>query len=162
MLTSAVISESPLQIREGGLDHPDVVALLREHLHDFAQLSPPESMHALGLDALRGADVSFWSAWEDEQLLGFGALKRLDDRHGEIKSMRTAPAHLRKGVAAALLRHILDESVHRGFRRLSLETGAMAEFSPAHRLYARFGFVECAPFAQYVEDPNSVFMTREL
>ena len=162
MLSSAVISESTLQIREGVLDHPDVVALLREHLHDFAQLSPPESMHALGLDALRSADVSFWSAWKDEQLLGFGALKRLDTSHAEIKSMRTAPVHIRKGVAAALLRHILEHAAQRGYRRLSLETGAMAEFVPAHRLYARFGFVECGPFAQYVEDPNSVFMTKEL
>jgi putative acetyltransferase len=151
-----------MHIRAGGLDHPEVVALLREHLHGLAQLSPPESMHALGLDGLRGADVSFWSAWEDEQLLGFGALKRLDDRHAEIKSMRTAPAHLRQGVAAAILRHLLDEAVRRGYRRLSLETGSMAEFAPAHRLYARFGFVACGPFAQYVEDPNSVFMTKEL
>ncbi len=154
--------ETSMQIREGGLDHPDVIALLRAHLQNFAQLSPPESMHALGLDGLRGAGVWFWTAWKDEQLLGFGALKRLDDRHAEIKSMRTAPAQLRKGVAAALLRHILDEAARRGYRRLSLETGSMAEFVPAHRLYAQFGFVECAPFAQYIEDPNSLFMTKEL
>jgi putative acetyltransferase len=151
-----------MDIRDGGLDHPEVIALLREHLHGLAQLSPPESMHALDLDSLRAADVSFWSVWEDEQLLGFGALKHLDDRHAEIKSMRTAAAHLRRGIAAAMLRHILDAATQRGYRRLSLETGSMAEFAPAHCLYAQFGFVECGPFAQYVEDPNSVFMTKKL
>ncbi|HEY2344759.1 MAG TPA: GNAT family N-acetyltransferase [Xanthomonadaceae bacterium] len=151
-----------MEIREGGLDHPDVVVLLRAHLGEFAQLSPPESMHALGFDALRDRDVAFWSAWEDGALLGFGALKHLDPAHAEIKSMRTARAHLRKGVAAALLQRILDEATRRGYRRLSLETGSAREFAPAHRLYERFGFATCGPFAGYVEDTHSVFMTREM
>jgi putative acetyltransferase len=150
-----------MDIREGGLEHPDVLALLREHLQGLARLSPPESVHALGLDALRQPDVDFWSAWRDDALLGFGALKRLDAAHAEIKSMRTARAHLCQGVAAALLRHLLDTAGRRGLGRLSLETGSAREFAPAHRLYARFGFVPCGPFADYADDPHSVFMTRE-
>jgi putative acetyltransferase len=125
-------------------------------------VSPPESVHALDLERLRKPDVTFWSVWHDSQLLGCGALKELDARHGEIKSMRTATAHLRKGVAASLMRHILEESRRRSYRRLSLETGSMAAFAPARGLYTRFGFQPCGPFADYVEDPNSVFMTREL
>ena len=151
-----------MHIRDGGLDHPAVITLLREHLGEFAQLSPPESVHALGLEALRHRDIAFWSAWEDQTLLGFGALKRLDDLHAEIKSMRTAREHLRRGVAAALLQRLLDEAARRGYRRLSLETGSAGEFAPAHRLYERFGFCACAPFAGYIEDPHSLFMTREL
>ena len=94
--------------------------------------------------------------------MGCGALKQLDPLHGEIKSMRTASAHLRTGVAAKLLQHILEEADRRCYRRLSLETGSMEAFVPAHRLYAGFGFRPCGPFADYAEDPYSVFMTREL
>lgn len=153
---------SLMEIREGGLAHPAVIDLLREHLHGLAQLSPPESVHALGVDALRRPGIDFWSAWEGDHLLGFGALKRLDSTHAEIKSMRTAHEHLRQGVGAALLCHLLDQAAQRGIRRLSLETGSAREFMPAHLLYQRFGFVACAPFADYVDDPNSVFMSKEL
>ena len=124
--------------------------------------SPPESVHALPLEGLRKPEITFWTAWEKSELLGFGALKELDSQHGEIKSMRTSSRHLRKGVAAALLNYILDEAAGRGYRRLSLETGSMKAFEPARRLYARTGFIFCGPFADYVEDPNSVFMTKEL
>jgi len=125
-------------------------------------LSPPESVHALDLEALRGPDVTFWTVWSDGELLGCGALKELSATHGEIKSMRTAPAHLRRGVARAMLRHILREATERGYGRLSLETGSMRAFSPARKLYESFGFAYGAPFADYREDPNSVFMTKEL
>jgi putative acetyltransferase len=124
--------------------------------------SPPESVHALDLEALRKPDITFWSAWQDAELLGCGALKELDLLHGEIKSMRTAARHLRKGIAARLLRHIIEEAERRSYRRLSLETGSMEAFAPARRLYTRFGFRQCGPFGSYSEDPNSVFMTREL
>jgi len=124
--------------------------------------SPPESIHALDLDALRKPEITFWSAWEDGELMGCGAIKELDSRHGEIKSMRTASAHLRKGVAAALLRRMFDEAKRRSYRQLSLETGSTEAFAPAHRLYAAFGFKLCGPFADYVDDPFSVFMTREV
>lgn len=151
-----------MEIRSHGPGHPQVARLLDEHLRGMAQLSPPESIHALDHDALRAPEVSFWSVWDGDELLGCGALKQLDARHGEIKSMRTASAHRGRGVASHLLQHILDEAVRRGYRRLSLETGAMAGFAPAHRLYARFGFAACAPFADYREDPHSLFMSRML
>jgi putative acetyltransferase len=151
-----------MQIRAGELDHPEVIALLREHLQGMARLSPPESIHALDLDGLRRPEISFWSAWQGEELLGCGALKQLDPEHGEIKSMRTAARHLRKGVAAAMLDHLIDEAGRRAYRRLSLETGSMDGFEPARRLYTRFGFDPCEPFADYVDDPNSVFMTKHL
>lgn len=151
-----------MEIRAGGLDHPAVVALLREHLQSMHLHSPPESVHALDLGALRDSRITFWSVRQHDALLGCGALKELDSQHGEIKSMRTATAHLRKGVAAQLLRHIIGEARQRAYRRLSLETGSMAAFEPARRLYARFGFKPCGPFAQYVDDPHSVFMTLAL
>jgi putative acetyltransferase len=151
-----------MHIRLDDLTGPDIIHLLREHLQGVAQHSPPESIHALDLDGLRRPDITFWTVWNDSQLMGCGALKELDRRHGEIKSMRTSASHLRKGVAARLIQHILDEAGRRGYERVSLETGSMEGFAPARRLYARFGFVTCGPFAGYVEDPNSVFMTRAL
>lgn len=151
-----------MHIRSGELDHPQVIALLREHLRGMAELSPPESVHALDLDGLKRPDVSFWSAWDEDDLLGCGALKQLDAEHGEIKSMRTAAAHRRRGVAAALLEHLLGEAGRRRYRRLSLETGSMEGFEPARSLYARYGFDYCGPFADYRDDPNSVFMSKAL
>ncbi len=151
-----------MEIRIGDLDTPEVVALLREHLQSMHLHSPPDSIHALDLESLRKPDITFWSAWEGSELLGCGAMKELDPLHGEIKSMRTVSAHLRKGVAARLLEHITDEAKRRSYQRLSLETGSMQAFSPAHRLYASFAFEPCGPFADYVEDPYSIFMTRRI
>jgi putative acetyltransferase len=144
------------------LTDPRITDLLSEHLRDMARHSPPESIHALDLDGLRRPEISFWTAWDGDALLGCGALKELDPAHGEIKSMRTAQAHRRKGVAAAMLTHLLGEATRRSYRQLSLETGSMQAFEPARRLYASFGFTYCGPFADYIEDPNSVFMTRAL
>lgn len=124
--------------------------------------SPPESVHALDLEGLRSPEITFWSAWQEGELLGCGALKQLDTQHGEVKSMRTARAHLRKGVASGILQHIINEAERRSYNRLSLETGSMVAFEPAQALYASFGFEYCGPFADYNEDPNSVFMTRQL
>jgi putative acetyltransferase len=151
-----------MEIRVDDVTGPEIVALLVEHRRSMFLHSPPESVHALDLDALRRPDVTLWTLWEKEELLGCGALKELDPTHGEIKSMRTAASHLRKGVAARLMEHMLAEARRRGYRRLSLETGSPAAFDPARRLYERFGFQPCGPFAEYVEDPYSVFMTREL
>lgn len=148
-----------LTIRPDDLQDPLVHALLREHLAGVALHSPPESIHALDLDGLRAPGMSFWTVWDGEDLLACGALKELDPTHGEVKSMRTAAAHLRKGAARAMLDHIVAEARHRGYRRLSLETGTAAAFEPAHRLYASAGFVPCGPFADYVDDPYSCFMT---
>ncbi|MFK8017288.1 MAG: GNAT family N-acetyltransferase [Gammaproteobacteria bacterium] len=124
--------------------------------------SPPESVHALDLSALRSPDVTFWSIWEDTELLGCGALKQLDAHHGEIKSMRTASGHLGRGVASEMLTHMMDTSRQRGYTRISLETGSGEAFEPAHALYLKFGFAYCGPFAQYTEDPFSRFMTLEI
>lgn len=155
--------ESSMHIAIDDLRGDDIVALLQAHLDDMHRHSPPESVHALDLDALRRPEITFWTLRDDRGgLMGCGALKQLDEAHGEIKSMRTAAAHLRKGVAATLLRHVLRTARERGYRRLSLETGAPEAFAPARELYARFGFTECGPFADYVEDPYSVFMTLEL
>jgi len=151
-----------MDIRVDDLSGAAISRLIREHLQGMAAQSPPESVHALGLEALRKPGITFWSVWQDSELLGCGALKELDARHGEIKSMRTASAHLRKGVAARLLEHILDEGRRRSYHRLSLETGSMEAFAPARSLYARFGFRCCGPFADYLEDPHSVFMTKKL
>ncbi|MDR6885024.1 putative acetyltransferase [Bacillus sp. 3255] len=151
-----------LTIKLDDLSGPEVAALINEHLQNMSALSPPESMHALNLDGLKRPDVTFWSAWEQDELAGCGALKELNREHGELKSMRTAANHLRKGVARRVLEHIMEEAKRRGYQRLSLETGSMEEFQPAIKLYASFGFQECGPFADYEEDPNSVFMTKEL
>ena len=152
----------PMRIVLDDLSGPEIASLIGEHLRDMHLHSPPESIHALGLEKLRQPDITFWTVWDGSELMGCGALKELDTKHGEIKSMRTAAAHLRKGVASAMLRHILDEARRRGYERLSLETGAMAAFEPARQMYARFGFVGCGPFGDYVPDPNSVFMTLEI
>ncbi|WP_110669967.1 GNAT family N-acetyltransferase [Salinicola halophilus] len=151
-----------MHIIRDDLRGPDIAALLQAHLDDFAPHSPPESRHALDLEALRQPDVYFYTVWEDDDLLGCGAFKRLDARHAEIKSMRTDSRHLRRGVARALLTHLIDEARAAGFERLSLETGSVAHFAPARQLYAAFGFETCGPFGDYVEDPYSVFMTRSL
>jgi len=139
-----------------------IVALIKEHHLSMFEHSPPESVHALNVDGLKKPDVTFWSAWEDGQLLGCGALKELDAGHGELKSMRTAAEHLRKGVARKILEHIIGEARNRGYKRISLETGSMDAFMPARKLYESFGFEYCGPFADYAEDPYSSFMTRAL
>jgi putative acetyltransferase len=151
-----------MNIQLDDLTGPEIHQLLQQHLQGMALHSPPESIHALDLDALRQPGITFWTAWENDELLGCGALKELDDRHAEIKSMRTATAHLRKGVANAMLTHVVEEAKQRGYRRLSLETGSAAAFEPARRLYAAFGFTFCEPVEGYALDPFSVFMTREL
>ncbi len=151
-----------MEIKIDDLKGHEVSQLLLEHLQSMRRISPPESVHALDVDGLRKPDVTFWTVWENGELLGCGALKELDHEHGEVKSMRTASQHLRKGVAGRLLAYILDEARRRGYRRISLETGSQKEFEPAHKLYAAHGFTFCDPFADYVDDPNSVFMTKAL
>jgi len=151
-----------LEIRVDDLTGHKVRALIAEHLQGMFLHSPPESVHALDLDGLKRPDVTFWSVWEQDELLGCGALKELDRQHGEVKSMRTASAHLRKGVARRMMEHIVEEAKRRGYTRLSLETGSMEAFEPARKLYESFGFRYCGPFADYEEDPNSAFMTKEL
>lgn len=149
-------------IRRDDLAGPEIQALLAEHLRSMYELSPPESVHALDLAALRQPDITFWTIWSDAGLLGCGALKELDPRTGEVKSMRTARAHRGKGVAKAVLAHLLEEALARGYTAVKLETGSLPAFEPARRLYEGFGFHYGPPFGDYVEDPNSVFMTLDL
>jgi len=151
-----------VRITEGGLDDPEVIALLGEHLQGMADHSPPESIHALDVDGLRAPDITFWTMRDGDAVVGCIALKQLDARHGEIKSMRTASAHLRKGAGAALLEHLIAEARRRRYERLSLETGSGPGFEAAHALYLKFGFEYCGPFGDYREDPFSRFMTMVL
>jgi len=150
------------RIKLDDLSGPEIAELLEEHLNDMHLHSPPESVHALDLDKLRQPDITFWSIWSENELVGCGALKELDPHHGEIKSMRTRAKFRGQGAAKLMLGNILDEANRRGYTRLSLETGSMAAFEPARRLYLSHGFTRCGPFADYVLDPNSVFMTLEL
>jgi putative acetyltransferase len=151
-----------MHITEGGLDDQRVVELLRTHVAPARAETAPGSAHALDLSGLRAPEVTFWSAWEDDAVVAVGALKRLSADHGEIKSMHTAESARGRGVGSAMLRQIMAAARAGGLSRLSLETGSWPYFAPARALYARHGFVECAPFADYRPDPNSVFMTLAL
>lgn len=149
-------------ISEDDPRRPDVTELLEAHLALMRSLSPPESVHALDLDGLTASDVTFWTLREEGRVFACGALKSLDGKHCEIKSMHTAEAARGRGLADAMLRHILLEARARGMARISLETGRPDTFAPAQRLYARHGFTECPPFADYTDDPFSLCMTRTL
>lgn len=152
-----------IEVREGGLDLPEVQALLRLHLESMHAISPRESVHALDLSGLRQPEIRFLTAWEDGELLGCGALKQLDPTHGEVKSMRTDPQRLRRGAAAALLSHILNLARERGYKRVSLETGSGPTFEASLALYRQFGFTPCEPFGDYPgNDPFSRFLSRVL
>ncbi len=151
-----------MDIRLGGLDTPQVTTLLAEHVADMRRYSPPESVHTLDLDRLGTPDLTFWSLWDGDEVMGCAALRELDRTHGELKSMRTSTAYRRRGVAAALLDHVVAEARRRGYERLSLETGSPAEFAPARTMYAAYGFTECGPFGPYVADDFSVFLTLDL
>jgi putative acetyltransferase len=151
-----------LQIKIDDLTHPKVAELLQGHLDDMYATSPAKSVHALDIEKLRKPDITFWTAWQQQDLLGCGALKTLSAQHAEIKSMRTARQHLRKGVAARMLQHIMLQAKSRDLQRLSLETGSQLFFQPAITLYKTYGFEFCEPFADYKDDPNSKFMTLAL
>ncbi len=151
-----------ITIREDDPRRPEIAELLTLHATTARAQSPPESAHALDIEALCAADITFWAAWDETGVLGFGALKELTLGHGEIKSMHTVAAQRGRGVGARILAQIVAEAQRRGYARLSLETGSMEFFAPARALYARAGFRTCAPFASYREDPNSVYMTLDL
>ena len=151
-----------MEIKIDDLTDIRTIELIRTHLAGMAENSPAESIHALNVAELKRDHITFYSAWEDNDILGCGALKELTTKHGEVKSMRTAEKHLRKGIASAILQHIINEAKIRGYTKLSLETGSMEAFQPAHRLYESFGFTYCEPFDNYIDDPNSVFMTMHL
>ncbi|TDB97764.1 GNAT family N-acetyltransferase [Actinomadura sp. 7K534] len=144
------------------LSGAQIAEFLGEHIKEMRAVSPLESKHALDLDALRRSEITFWSVLDGETVVGCGAVKRLDAEHAELKSMRTAPERRGSGIASLLLEHILAEAKRAGSSRMSLETGSADYFVTARKLYERFGFTYCEPFADYKPDPNSVFMTRSL
>jgi putative acetyltransferase len=145
------------------LSGPAIAAFLTEHIEEMRSITPLESKHALDLDGLRRPEITFWSVLDgDEAVVGCGAVKALDASHAELKSMRTAGARKRSGIASLLLEHILAEATRMGFARISLETGSADFFRPARSLYEKYGFDYCEPFADYQLDPHSVFMTRTL
>jgi putative acetyltransferase len=151
-----------MKITDDGLNDPRVQTLLVYHFHTARAETAPGSAHALDLSGLKAPDIHFWSAWEGDCVIAVGALKRLSESHGEIKSMHTEQSHRRNGVGSAMLRHIIERARQMGLSRLSLETGSWPYFNPARELYRRHGFVECPPFDGYTPDPNSVFMTLEV
>lgn len=151
-----------MRIEIDNLERPQVLALLEEHLQDMYATSPPESVHALDVSKLKLPSITFWTGWDGEQLLGCVAMSQLEDGHAELKSMRTTPSARKQGVASRLLNHVIEQAKHQGIQRLSLETGSMAFFEPAHRLYEKHGFTYCEPFGDYQPDPNSRFMTLAL
>ena len=149
----------PIEIIIDDLTNPEVVKFLNDHLRHMIDVTPPGCVHALDVDALKKPEITFWSVWEGPLLVGCGALKELDPKHAELKSMRTAPSHLGRGIASRLLEYILSVARQRGYLRVSLETGSYEAFQPARNLYAKFGFTYCGPFSDYTDDPNSIFMT---
>lgn len=151
-----------MRVERDDLSRPEVIALVEHHLRSMHEISPPDQVFALDLSGLRHPSVSFWTVWDGDDLLGMGGLKHLDDTHGEIKSMRTAPAALRRGAAKAMLAHIVREAKARGYRRLSLETGSNAPFAPAWAMYDRAGFVPCGPFAGYTDTSFSRYFALDL
>jgi len=151
-----------MRIIPGDFSDPRVRDLVYTHQTRARAETAVGSAHALDLTALQSPDISFWTIWNDETLLGIGALKRLSADHGEIKSMHIVESIRRKGAGRAMLNHIIATARARGMKRLSLETGSWEYFEPARALYRSHGFVECPPFADYLPDPNSVFMSLDL
>lgn len=151
-----------MDIRPDDLSGEEIARFLLEHLSNMRAITPEGSVYAHDLERLKGPDITFWSAWEGGALVGCAALKELDARSGEIKSMRTAEAWRRRGVGGALVRHIEAEATSRGYERLYLETGATDRFDAARALYARHGFEPCGSFGDYRDDPHSFFMSKRL
>ena len=149
----------PFDIRPGDFADPRVIALLEHHYAENRAVSPPESCHVLDYSAMQVPEITFFTLWEGEELLGMGALKRIDAEEGEVKAMHTAAAFRRKGAGRLMLAHLIAEARAANLERLSLETGSWDYFLPSRRLYAALGFRECGPFGSYSEDPNSVFMS---
>jgi putative acetyltransferase len=151
-----------LRIEVDDVTRPQVLALLEEHLRNMYELTPPEFVFAFDASKLRAPGITFWTAWQDDTLLGCAALKELSPVQGEIKSMRTPASLRRTGAGRALLNHLIAVARERGYQELFLETGRQPEFVPAHMLYRSAGFRDCGPFGDYTDNGNSVFMTLKL
>ena len=147
---------------ENNFDHPEVNSLLTKHFIELRSVSPEGSTHVLDIPGLKISSIKFWSLWDNDQLLGCGALKFLSETHGEFKSIRVADKHRKKGMGEKIISHLIAEAKKIGIRKLSIETGAGEFFLPARKLFMKFGFKSCKPFAHYKEDPNSCYFDLEI
>ena len=157
-----LLALSGIRIREDDLAGDDIARFLREHLEEMYEITPPQSVRAFDLEALRSPGITFWSAWRKDKLLGCAALREIDAGTGEIKSMRVSKAHRGEGLGSKILEHIIGEAKRRDYEYLKLETGALPEFEAARAFYLRYGFEYCGPFADYPDDPNSAFLEKRL
>jgi putative acetyltransferase len=151
-----------MRIEIDDLTRQPVLDLLSEHLANMYEITPAEQVFALDVSQLKAPEITFWTVWQADVLLGCGALKALSPTHAEVKSMRTPKAARRQGAGRAVLAHMIGVARERGYHALSLETGSQPEFVPAHKLYESFGFVVCGAFGTYEEHWSSVFMTLKL
>ena len=147
---------------ENNFDHPEVNSLLTKHFIELRSVSPEGSAHVLDIPGLKISSIKFWSLWDNNQLIGCGALKFLSDTHGEFKSIRVADKHRKKGMGEKIISHLITEAKKIGIKKLSIETGAGEFFLPARKLFKKFGFKTCKPFAHYKEDPNSCYFDLEI
>ena len=147
---------------ENNFDHPEVNSLLTKHFIELRSVSPEGSTHVLDIPGLKISSIKFWSLWNNDQLLGCGALKFLSETHGEFKSIRVADKHRKKGMGKKIISHLIAEAKKIGIKKLSIETGAGEFFLPARKLFMKFGFKSCKPFAHYKEDPNSCYFDLEI
>ena len=143
---------------EGNFDHTEVNEMLVKHFIELRSVSPEGSAHVLDIAGLKNPTIKFWSLWEDDQLMGSGALKFLDKEHGEFKSIRVNDKFRNKGNGTKVINHLIDEAKKLNIKKLSLETGAGIFFNPARKLFNQCGFKVCEPFSHYNEDVNSVYM----
>ena len=147
---------------EGNFDNPEVDELLRKHFIELRSVSPAGSTHVLDIDGLKNPSIKFWSLWENEKLMGCGALKFLNEDHGEFKSIRVADQYRGKGYGKKIISHLIAEAKELKIKKISIETGSGEFFKSARSLFKNFGFKKCEPFSHYKTDPNSCYMTLEI
>ena len=147
---------------EGNFDNSEVNNLLKKHFIELRSVSPAGSTHVLDIDGLKDPSIKFWSLWENNKLVGCGALKFLEKNHGEFKSIRVADEFKKKGIGERIINHLIEEAKKLKISKLSIETGAGDFFLPARNLFSKFGFAKCPPFAHYKNDPNSCYYTLNL
>jgi putative acetyltransferase len=149
-----------LESIEGNFDHPEVNELLRKHFIELRSVSPEDSCHVLDIAGLKDPSIKFWSLWENDALMGSGALKFLNKEHGEFKSIRVNDKFRNKGYGLKVINHLIDEAKKLKITRLSLETGAGEFFVPARKLFVKCGFKDCVPFSDYKKNVNSIYLTK--
>ena len=147
---------------EGNFDNSEVNDLLKKHFVELRSVSPAGSTHVLDIDGLKDPSIKFWSLWENNELIGCGALKFLEKNHGEFKSIRVADQFRKKGIGERIINHLIEEAKKLKISKLSIETGSGDFFLPARNLFSKFGFKTCPPFAHYKDDPNSCYYTLNL